>query len=128
MDPYPRRFRPPELNEEADDDPDEADESAGPNQFSRMYSFDSPGFGWLQLNDPRIDEGSYRMDAWEYMRIGINEDPAGNGQHGSRASNWYEWHVAHHVKKNAAGNWERTTGDEAEVFGVNDIGPGHILP
>ncbi len=43
---------------------------------------------------------------------------------GSRASNYYDWHVRHYLI-DKAGKWRRSTGDEKETD-ENDIGLGHV--
>ena len=129
-----RQWDYPEQTDASNDDPTEIDESDTPTTLSHMYSYDWPGLPMDLLNNPAYDEIVLKMDALEYVRFDPIFDPKGGDLvpyellNQSRASDFYPWHTAHHIKRNAAGNWERTTGDQQEVFGVNDIGPGNILP
>jgi hypothetical protein len=65
------------------------------------------------------------MNFWEYVRVGIGVDPAGDTLMGSRASDMLPWHCTFHVRRQN-GIWERTTGNTQEVPCENEIGPGFL--
>jgi hypothetical protein len=96
----------PRQVEEANDDPTpDVEESRAP----------TAGDGYM-----------YRHNFREWLRITFEAQPIeGHGVRGSRASDYYDWHVAHTLQ-NQNGAWVRTTGDNPEQAGVNSIGPGHI--
>ena len=79
------------------DDGTELDESAAVTSAGHFYTMDSPGFTAEQLALPIIDEARYWLNAAEYLRFSTTGDIAGNGILGSRASEFYVWHCAHHI-------------------------------
>ena len=118
---------PKKLDQANDDDPEEADETLSPNTNAHMYVADAPGTPWVASG--YRDEMVWHLNAWEYMRVTIAKPrPAGNTLSGSRASDKYLWHCSHHLVASGPTPpriWSRTTGDD-EVYGQNDVGPGHI--
>lgn len=67
----------------------------------------------------------------EFFRVRFDGTKPGGGTgdtpkiDGSRCSPKFDWHIRHTLKKNAAGKWERTTGDVNETD-ENDIGKDPI--
>lgn len=115
----------PLLNEEANDDPHENDESAAPDSDRHMYGVDAPGpqnHGY-----PGTKYQVHYLNAEEYMRVSFDgTDPVGNITAGTRASIKEEWHVIHTLEDDGSGNLQRTTGDDPEVPGKNEVALGRI--
>jgi hypothetical protein len=86
-----------------------------------MFSVDAPGVEWDSIG-PGEHYYVRRFSAEEYVRVGINFRPDGNGLAGSRASDKYEWHVNDTLVDDGTGHWMR------DPEGVNDVGPGSNLP
>ncbi len=61
------------------------------------------------------------------MRLSFNGvRPKGDGVHGSRCSDMFQWHMKGDYRADPNGLWARTTGDEKET-NVNIVGPGSIM-
>jgi hypothetical protein len=119
------KWAPREVERSNDDSSPEIDENAAPtpnNGF--LYVEDSPGF---DTNQPQTHRAAFRYNFREWFRISFGTGLVeGEGEYGSRASAYQDWHVAH-LLQNQNGSWIRTTGDNQEQVGVNSIGPGHIF-
>lgn len=104
----------PSQVEEANDDPDNVDESFGPDSANRMYSFDAPGNRGI-ARFPTGGENYYNHDlnAEEFVRVSFSgKGPKGDGVQGTQASFKQKWHANTFVAYSIpADEWYRSTAD-----------------
>jgi hypothetical protein len=123
----------PPNPESANDDPNDGDESSGVGAggvgaLGGFFSEDPPGPDSPIVND-LVFGLSYKGNMREFLRVSFDgQRPTGNGLHGSRCSNYFDWHPRHLLERdpNHQGPpqwWRRTTGDSPETVD-NDVAPG----
>lgn len=89
-----------------------------------MFVLDAPGPLNIVLDGARYFVEDFH--AVDYVRVGIEGNPAGDNESGSRASQHLGWHVYHTLDDNFQAGWRRTTGDQQEVPAVNEVATGLI--
>jgi hypothetical protein len=114
----------PDMNERANDDGTEEDESGQPNASGEVFSIDGPGV-FLGAPPPGAALFVFRGNFEEFVRVAFGEDVSGDGLRGTRASDKFLWHCRHRLV-DQGGAWARTTGDQQETD-QNDIGGTHIV-
>jgi hypothetical protein len=125
----------PDEVENANDDPNEEDESTRPDGYDTMYSLDAPSLP-LQMRIPGAPlfsqlHHNYDANFQEFMRVSFDGDtPAGPGVQGTQGSFNFHWHanilIRHYAIVDAWGRAKddgSTDGPDESVF--NAVGEGH---
>jgi hypothetical protein len=119
------KTRYPEPNEEPNDDAKDDDESPWPDVNRHMFYVDAPGVENTVAPGVTYAVGYFNFEA--YARVSFDGmDPAGNQVRGTRASPKVQWHTYHTLRDDGTGHWERTSGDDPEIAGQNEVGLGPI--
>jgi len=126
----PKAF--PKQDDDAnDDDFENYGETNDPSPEGYLFAHDEPGPRLVLVNRGDIRQ-LWRLNAREFYRVKFDDHrpgERGRSVSGSRCSEKYEWRGAHTLVPRPFGGymrWTRSTGDNREARGTNDIGPGRI--
>ncbi len=117
----------PARDDSVNDDLSDHGETNTPNSSGHLFAVDGPGPPLRAIADLLMMRANFR----EFFRVRFDDTkPSGGTRNapkidGTRCSRKFDWHLRHTLKKNAAGKWERTTGDVKEKD-ENDIDKDHI--